>query len=440
MLTILGSFLSKLVSKYMPDSFIFVVLLTFLMLFLSIFVMGQPLVTMTNYWGDGLWTLLPFAMQMVLVLATGCALAASKPVQKILQYIVGFVHTEGQAIIVTTIVSSLVCWVHWAVGLVIGAIIAKEIAKKVEGVNYGLLVASAYIGFLVWHAGLSGSIPLIIATPTTGDLAAFTDGKIIPLSETIFSYKNYIPVLILIFTLPILNWSMRGIKSTAKVAKIKSEDDKVLGLQVLSTPAEKLENSKILCYLFVGFIFFYLFNSLMANGNIDFNFINLFFLGLGLAFYGSLTKYLDEFKKSMVVCAGVAIQFPFYAGIMSMMMHSGIDESISNFFISISTKHTLPLYTFFSSAITYIFIPSGGGHWAVQGPFVMPAAKALGVSQADAAMAIAWGEAWANMIQPFWAIPVLAVAGLKIRDIMGYCIIALLWSGVVLTSCIYFLW
>ncbi len=80
MLTILGSFLSKLVSKYMPDSFIFVVLLTFLMLFLSIFVMGQPLVTMTNYWGDGLWTLLPFAMQMVLVLATGCALAASKPV------------------------------------------------------------------------------------------------------------------------------------------------------------------------------------------------------------------------------------------------------------------------------------------------------------------------------------------------------------------------
>lgn len=439
MLKVLGSFFSKIVSKYMPESFIFVVLLTLLTLFISVFIMNQPFNQMIDAWGGGLWSLLPFAMQMVLILATGCALAASKPVKKIIQWIVSFINTEGQAIIVVTLVSSVVCWIHWAVGLVVGAIIAKEIAKKLQKVNYGLLVASAYTGFLVWHAGLSGSIPLIIATPTTGDLAALTDGHIIPLSETIFSYKNYVPVLILIFTLPVLNWMMRDPSKSSQVVKIEDEESNIV-VSKKNTPAEKLEDSKILCFLFVAIIFYYIAGYIVSGGNIDFNIINLFFLGLGLTVYGSLTRYFTAFKKSIVVCAGVVIQFPFYAGIMGLMMKSGIDDSISHFFVSISNSHTFPLYTFFSSAITNIFIPSGGGHWAVQGPFVMPAAKALGVSQADAAMAIAWGEAWANMIQPFWAIPLLAVAGLKIRDIMGYCIVALLWSGIVLCSCIYFLW
>ncbi|MED7819475.1 MULTISPECIES: short-chain fatty acid transporter [unclassified Francisella] len=439
MIKLLGSFFSKVVSKYMPDSFIFVVLLTLLTLFISIFIKNQPLNLMIEAWGDGLWSLLPFAMQMVLILVIGCTLAASKPIKKAIQYMVGFVNTEGQAIIVVTLISSIVCWLNWAVGLVVGAIIAKEIAKKIKNINYGLLVASAYTGFLVWHAGLSGSIPLIIATSTTGNLAALTDGHIIPLSQTIFSYKNYVPVLILIFTLPILNWMMKDPSKSLQKVEIK-EEDKVFFVSKKMTPAERLEDSKVLCFLFVIIIFYYLISYVIGGGNIDFNIINLFFLGMGLVLYGSLTQYFNAFRKSLVVCAGVVIQFPFYAGIMSLMMKSGIDNSISDFFISVSNVHTFPLYTFFSSAIINIFIPSGGGHWVVQGPFVMPAAKALGVSQADAAMAIAWGEAWANMLQPFWAIPLLAVAGLKIRDIMGYCIVAMLWSGIVLSSCIYFLW
>ncbi|ODN41875.1 short-chain fatty acid transporter [Piscirickettsia litoralis] len=424
----------------MPDSFVFAAILTLLALVLGVLIEHQSVATMLNFWGDSFWSLLAFGMQMVLILATGYALAESKYVNRAL-LLIKYIKTPGQGIIFTTFISSIACWLNWGFGLVVGALIAREVSKKVKEANFALLVASAYTGFLVWHAGLSGSIPLIIATHTTGLLSGLTQGKVIPLTETIFSYENYIPVLILIGTLPILNWLMNLKSTDNKINKAATEEDAPSQLRVseVRTPAEKLENSRILSTLIVLMFAGYIINYFLSGKSININMVNMLFMGLGLLAYGRLIDYVDALKRSILVCSGVVLQFPFYAGIMGMLTHSGLAASISNLFVHISTAKTFPLLTFYSSALTNIFVPSGGGHWVIQGPYIMPAAHALGVAPAKAAMAIAWGEAWANMIQPFWAIPLLAIAGLKIRDIMGYCVVALIWSGIVLSLCIYFL-
>ena len=138
--------------------------------------------------------------------------------------------------------------------------------------------------------------------------------------------------------------------------------------------------------------------------------------------------------------SGIILQFPLYAGLMGMMVDSGLAISMSQWFVEISTKQSFPVITFLSAGIVNFFVPSGGGQWAVQAPIVVPAANQLGVPISQAAMAVAWGDAWTNMIQPFWALPLLALSGLKLRQIMGYCIVILIWSGVLIGSMIYFLY
>ncbi|MCK9905937.1 TIGR00366 family protein, partial [Frankia sp. Cpl3] len=160
---------------------------------------------------------------------------------------------------------------------------------------------------------------------------------------------------------------------------------------------------------------------------------NILFLFLGILLHGTPRRFLDAMGEAIKGSAGIVVQFPFYAGIIGMMTASGLAASISNWFISISTATTFPLFTFWSAGLVNIFVPSGGGQWAVQAPIMLPAAAELGVSNAKVAMAIAWGDAWTNLIQPFWALPALAIAGLGARDIMGYCLMMLFVTGAIIS-------
>lgn len=428
----LTKFFVRLVQRYLPDPFLFAVVLTFVVFLMGIIINKQSPLDMVKYWGEGFWNLLTFSMQMVLILVTGFVLANSPFIKNILKNIAKAMKNPAQAVMVTTFVALIAAWINWGFGLVIGALIAKEMAKTVKGADYRLLIASGYIGFLVWHAGLAGSVPLTIATS-----GHFLEGQmgIIPTSETIFSLYNLIPLIILIVTLPFLTRFMSPPKEeTFEIDPeiLKAEEQDTIK-ETKDTPADKLENSVTISMLIgimgLAYIVFYF----STNGfKLNLNIMNFTFLFLGILLHKTPRRYLHSLNNAVKGSAGIILQFPFYSGIMGMMIASGLAATISGWFVSISSEATLPFFTFLSAGLVNIFVPSGGGQWAVQGPIMVPASIELGVPLAKTAMAVAWGDAWTNMIQPFWALPALGIAGLGARDIMGYCLVALLYSGVVL--------
>ena len=435
-------FFVTLLQRYLPDPFIFAIVLTLVVFALVMPSTGQGPVQVVEAWAGGFWKLLSFSMQMAMVVVTGHAMASAPAFKRKLAIMAGIAKTPGQAIGLVTVVRAIACWVNWGFGLVVGAIFARELAAKIRGVDYRLLIASAYSGFLFWHAGLSGSIPLAIAGGA--NIETVTNGAVtaaIPTSETIFSPMNITILLVMLVTIPLLNRLMHP----APQDTIEFDTSELLESNTAEsidkasmTPAERMENSRVLSGLiglmgYVFVVYYFVQNGFALNLNI----VNFTFLFTAILLHGTPKSLLNAVSDGAKNCSGILLQFPFYAGIMGMMTAVGssgdsLASLISQGFVAISNETTFPLFTFLSAGIVNFFVPSGGGQWAVQAPVMMPAGAELGVDAAKTAMAIAWGDAWTNMIQPFWALPALAIAGLGAKDVMGYCLLALLGSGVII--------
>lgn len=430
----------NIMNKYLPDPFIFALILTFVVYVAGILVTGQTPLQMLGAWSGGIWNLLAFSMQMALVLVLGNAMAKAKIFKNVLQKVAKSAKTPAKAIMITALISAVACWINWGFGLVLGALLAREMAKEVDGVDYRLLIASAYSGFAVWHGGLSGSIPLQIAAE--GKLAEATKGAIdivVPTSASIFSPMNLTISGLIILLLPFVCYAMMPDKENTFVVDKALLQDKEKKEEAVHTPAEKLERSKVLWLITLILGFAAIIVKIYNTGlQLDLNFVNLIFLFIGLLLHGNIRNYIDAIMDSAASSGGIILQFPFYAGIMGMMTaghpetNVSLAGAISTWFVSISTVKTFPLLTFLSAGVVNFFVPSGGGQWAVQAPIMMPAGASLGVDTAKTAMAIAWGDAWTNMVQPFWALPALGIAGLSAKDIMGYCVITLLFTGLVI--------
>ncbi|MFC7687546.1 short-chain fatty acid transporter [Ureibacillus sp. GCM10028918] len=423
---------NAIMEKYLPDPYIFVVILTVLVFLLGVILTPSSPLDMVVYWGDGFWGLLSFTMQMVIVLAAGHVLANSPIFKKFLSSIASKIKKPSSAIIIVSFISLLACWINWGFGLVIGALFAKEIARHVKKVDYRLLIASAYSGFIIWHGGLAGSIPLSVATeghPFAGIMG------VVPTSDTIFTPYNLFIVIVIGFTLPFFNrWMMPKDEDVVEVdpALLVEEEQKFPLAE--KTFASWTERSSLLTIL-IGLIgLSYLIHHFVTKGFLlDLNIVNTIFIILGIILHGTPQRFLAAAQAAIKTTAGIVFQFPFYAGIMGMMTVSGLAGVFSEFFISISNDFTFYLFTFYSAGLVNFFVPSGGGQWAVQAPIMLDAAQSLGADYAKTAMAIAWGDAWTNMIQPFWALPALAIAGLKAKDIMGFCLFVLLFTGVIIS-------
>lgn len=432
-----------LVNRFLPDPFIFCIILTVIVFIAAIPATGADVITMVGAWGNGVWNLLAFSMQMALVLVLGNAFANAPAIKNIVRAIASTAKTPVRGIILTTFFSVIACWLNWGFGLVVGAILAKEIARQVKGIDYRLLIASAYSGFVVWHAGISGSIPLALATPGAEALELATGGAVsdvVSTSLTIFSPYNLIMCAVILICLPFINAKMHPSPDEVIVVDPALLVDEVREYKKPETPAEKIENSVIPSAVIAIAGLVYLVWYFINNGfNLTLNIVNFIFLILGIIFHKTPINYVNAISDAAKGAAGILLQFPFYAGIMGMMTFSlaeggtgtSLAAVISDFFVSISNDVTFPLFTFLSAGIVNFFVPSGGGQWAVQGPIMMPAGLQLGVDPSITGMAIAWGDAWTNMIQPFWALPALGIAGLSARDIMGYCLITLFFVGIV---------
>ena len=433
----------KIVQNLLPDAFIFCIILT-----IVVFIFAMPAahanpLQVINFWGNNVWSLLAFSMQMALVLVLGTAMANAPAVKSLLASIAGAAKSPSSGIILVTVVATIASWLNWGFGLVVGALLAKEIARKVQGVDYRLLIASAYSGFVLWHVGLSGSIPLQIAsvneTVTNQTAGVITEN--IPLTETVLAPWNLIVCLVILILMPLVNAKMHPSKEDTVTIDPKLLVDEKVEDTTVTTVAEKLENSRILSLFIVVIGVIYLVQYFIQSGSVlnslSLNVVNLIFLLIGVLLHGKPINYVRAISAAAKGAGGIILQFPFYAGIMGMMTGHLPDSTaslagvISNFFVSISNQVTFPVWTFLSAGIVNFFVPSGGGQWAVQAPIVLPSAQRIGTSYAVACMGIVWGDQWTNLLQPFWALPALAIAGLGARDIIGYCLIDLIFTGLV---------
>ena len=433
----------KLVQRFLPEPFIFAVILTVVAFLVAMPVCRQTPLEVVEHWGNGVWSLLAFAMQMALVLVCGSTLAAAPSIKKGISALASLPKTPAGAIALVTGVSAVACWLNWGFGLIVGVIFAKEIARKLRGVDYRLLIASAYSGFVVWHAGISGSIPLTMATPGNG-LKEITRGALVnpvPISQTVLDPHNIIMVVLVIAALVLVNSLMHPKGNqviTVDPALLMEEASKPVSKP--DTPAEKMENSRVLSWIIALLGLSYVVIKLFfRGGSLDLNTVIMIFLFTGIILHKTPLSYVGAFTKAATGAAGILLQFPFYAGIMGIIMgvgHSGIclGTVISDACINISTPTSYPLFTFLCAAILNMFVPSGGGHWAIQAPIMFTAGADLGVDPGLTGMAIAWGDAWTNLIQPFWAIPALAIAKLNAKDIMGFCLIDLFVSGAIICT------
>ncbi|PZQ02053.1 MAG: short-chain fatty acid transporter [Variovorax paradoxus] len=430
------AFFTELMRRYLPDPFVFAIMLTLLTMALAFGVESRPLPAVVQDWGKGFWSLLAFTTQMAVILVMGYVLAAAPIVDRFLNRITERVHTPRQAIIVATLVGCIGSYLNWGFGLVIGGIMARKLALKVKGVHYPLIIASAYTGFTMYSLGFSATIPVLISTKGH----AF-EGKmgLIPLSETIFSAPILLTSLAVLIALPLLNATMHpkagepvtelDPASVAADAKAGGDAHQLLGDE--KTLAYRLNNSRLLSLLIGLCGMAYVVMHFVQGGNLDLNMINFFILFLGVLLLGTPMKYVEKLNEGVKTIGGIILQFPFYAGIMAIMHGSGLVESIAHLFVSVSTADTLPLWGLVSSFVINFFAPSGGGHWVLQGPFMIDAAHQLGASQAQTAMSVMLGNGWNDLVQPFWILPALALSKLKLKDIMGYTVVSMLLVGAI---------
>ncbi len=437
-------FCVRLVQRWLPEPFVFAIMLTLVAALLAMPICHQTPLEVVEHWGGGVWNLLAFAMQMALVLVCGSTLASAPAVSRGVNALARIPRTPAAAIALVTAVSALACWLNWGFGLIVGVVLAKAVARQMQGVDYRLLIASAYSGFVVWHAGLSGSIPLTMATPGEALVTATNGALTAPVSvgRTILDLHNLVIVLLVTVGITVANTLMHPKQGAFIVDPALLSDDAAPSAASAPagerTPAKRLEQSPVLSWLIALLLVAYLVLKLAFRGaTLDLGTVIMIFLAAGLLLHGTPVAYVRAFGKAAGGASGIILQFPFYAGIMGIITGVGasgicMGTVLADACIRISSPTTYPLLTFLCAAVLNLFVPSGGGHWAIQAPIMFTAGADLGVDPGLTGIAIAWGDAWTNLIQPFWALPALAIARLSAKDIMGYCLIDLLVSGLII--------
>ncbi|HET9028850.1 MAG TPA: TIGR00366 family protein [Candidatus Aquilonibacter sp.] len=418
----ISGFFVRVFEYAVPDPYVFAVLLSLMTAALAlVFAPHHSFTDIAGAWYKGIFDIFEFALQMILILVTGYALASSRPIERALQAIASRVSTTRSAVVVTFLVSAVACWLNWGFGLVVAGLLARTIARRVT-IDFGWLVAAAYGGFLIWASGLSSSIALAQATPGSKlNIVQSLTGTVLPLSQTIFTRFNLVPVLVLLAIVPMLFIAFEPRAEDRIVATFPPDEEYQPAAPAAATLGARLDGAWILNLALVVSGFAYLIVTWSRHGfSLPIQSVIFIFLLLGLLLHWTPVAYVRAINDAARVTGPLLIQYPLYGGIMGMMTGTGLAAVIAAWFVSFSTAGTLPFWSYLSSVVISLFVPSGGGHWAVQGPFVVPAAAKLGASQAATAMGVAIGEEVANMIQPFWCLPILAIAGIGLRRVMAF--------------------
>ena len=424
------------VERYLPGAFVFAVVLTVIVAVLALVLGDIGPADLVRAWGDGLAGLLAFMTQVALVLLLGYTLATTRPVKAGLVRIADVPKSPRAAYAFVALIASIASLISFGLGLVVGGVIALEVgrAARRRGIrlHYPLLVASAYSGFAVWHMGYSATGPLAASTP--GSFVEEAIGRTIPISETVFSSWNLIAIVVAVAAIvaTVVLLAPKDGDRVVELPEAMHADDEDHAFPAPTTPAERMESARIVTALPGLALVAYLAVYFAQEGfDLTLDIVNWSFLAAILLLVRSPRELAELISGAVRTVGEVLLQYPLYAGIIGMMTASGLAARLSEFFTDVAGAGSLGLLAFLSAGLLNLFVPSGGGQFAVQAPIFLDAADALGVDPAVITMAIAYGDQWTNLIQPFWALPLLAVAGLGVRDIFGFTAITCLVTGVV---------
>ena len=425
-----------LFEQVMPDPFALSIGLTVLVVVLAmVFAPHGSVPVVLDSWYTGAFKILAFALQMVLILATGFAVADAKIVRSGLRRLAANVKSPAQAILLLFPVVAVAAWLNWGLGLVVAAFLSREIARQTR-VDFAWLVAGSYSAWSVCNSGLSSSIALSQASPGNAlNLVEKATGHVIPLSQTILAPFVLVPTIMVVIVMAAIFIRIHpkpGDEQTfSEPLATGAVDPHHRAPGATTSLAARTERSfvgvAVVLILGIG----YLALTWHEKGfSLDIDTTILIFLLVGLALQGSPIAYANAIREAAKQTGSMLLQYPFYGGIMGIMTGTGLAAVIAKLFVAVATAATLPVWSFASSLIITLLVPSAGGHWAVQGPFVLPAALALHASVPHTAMAVAMAENVSNMLQPFWAVPVVAMAGIRLQRVMAYTLITFLyrWS------------
>ncbi|MBS3737572.1 MAG: short-chain fatty acid transporter [Psychroflexus sp.] len=418
--------------RFVPSPFSIAVILTIVvMLWVSLSMtsgnVSQNFIKVLSYWENGIWneSLLVFAYQMMLILVLGHILVLSQPMQKLLDVLTAPINSSAKAVVIVSVSTMLMAFFNWGLGLIFGAILVRKIgescAERGFKLNYPLLGASGYIGLMVWHGGLSGSAPLKVAeSGHLASLSPFAVPDFLATAETILSFENLLIFGLLLLLMPLLFLVLHSrSKSVVDIDLSISKVNSTLNYQDII----KFEKIRWPATLFGGIVlltFAIQYKEYFLDFRLTPNMLNFLMLGLAFILHGNFYQFLKALKISISDVSGILIQFPLYFGIMGVMKDSGLAINIAEFFVSISTTETLPIFTFMSAGLLNIFVPSGGGQWVIQGPIIIESSHQLQVPLPKMLMAMAYGDQITNMLQPFWALPLLAITKLKAYQILPF--------------------
>ena len=446
--------------RFLPSPFVIALLLTLLTMGLAL-VFGEfpadipPWQGVLTSWEHGLWNrgLLVFAYQMMLILVLGHVLVLSKPMERLILRLTSLARDGASAAFLVILSTTFVSFFNWGLGLIFGALLARKVGEHAQDrkipLNYPLVGACGYAGLMVWHGGISGSAPIKVSEP--GHIAGLLEGVLpapalavfpdtIPSSATIFSSWN---LFLFILVAGAISGFAYYLGRTTTPTHISLPDYRFSEEEAAPAKgAEKLDRASWLSMLLAGMIFLaFLVQYLpqLRSLNLTPDMLNFFMLGLAILLHGNIGRFLKAVEEAIGDTSGILIQFPLYFGIMGMMTESGLIHRISDFFVAISTNTTFPIFTFFSAGLVNVFVPSGGGQWAVQGPVILEAAQTLKVPLPKAVMALAYGDQLTNMLQPFWALPLLGITRLKAREILPYSLLFMVLGGLIFLGGLWFL-
>jgi short-chain fatty acids transporter len=436
--------------KWIPDAFIFALLATIIVFAAALIWTPSSFAQVVDAWGNGFWDLIPFTLQMSLIIITGHVLATSAPVGRAIRAIAGWPRTPRGAVAMVTLFALATSWFNWGFSLIFSAVLAKEVARRVSGVDYRALAAASVLGLgSIWAQGLSGSAALQMATPGAlqpqiRDIVAsggLVPGGIIPFRHTIFLWQSFASVFVEMVVVTLVMWLATPPAAKAKTAeslgiRLGSSELEVLpslsetdGVRAPSR-VEWLERSPALTLAIVALGVTYLaryFGRAPEPLNaITVNIINFSFLMLGVLLHWTPARLLRAFQAATPAVWGVILQFPFYAGIAAIITSTHLSQQLANAFVSVSTQASYPAVVAIYSAVLGVFVPSGGSKWVIEAPYVMSAAHELNVHLGWVVASYDLGEALANLVQPFWMLPILGMFGLRARDVMGYTFIVFL--------------
>lgn len=431
-LTRIADGLGRLTARGVPSAFAIAVLLTFMTFVLALTVGGATVPVVLRGWGDGFWELLTFSMQMAVVMFTGYLLALSKPVRRVLEWVASFARSPRSAVALMAFASMALAYLNWGLSIVASAMLVRFVAKKEPRVDYRLLVACAYFGLgATWHAGLSASAPLLVATPKH-----FLESSLglVPIDRTLFSPFNLGLVVVVVAGLTLFAYLIhpRPEKTlTVDPTLLESLDRPALPNEPPQpSVAGFLDGSPWLNWLFgaAGVAWVLLYSPLASGGwkQLNINTVNFVFLTLAVLLHRTPSALLRASEEAASVLHGIVLQFPLYAGIYGVFKATGLTERIGEVFVSLCTQQSFPAVVYWYSGLVNYFVPSGGSKWAIEAPYLLKAAADLHVAPEKVVLAYAWGDMATDLVQPFWALPLLAVAKVEFKEILGYLLLACL--------------